>query len=57
MGNILGMGCTFNQSIPSGLPVGRTVGVLKNSDEVFQKVQISVPILVNQVSSVQVVLR
>lgn len=46
-----------NQSIPSGLPVGRTVGVLENSDEVFQKVQISVPILVNQVSSVQVVLR
>jgi cell shape-determining protein MreC len=46
-----------NQSIPSGLPVGRTVGVLKDSDEVFQKVQIAVPILVNQVSSVQVVLR
>jgi len=46
-----------NSNIASGLPVGRTVGVINRSDDVFQKVQVAIPFIVNQVSSLQVVIR
>ena len=46
-----------NINIASGLPVGRTIGVINGSDDVFQKVQVAIPFLVNQVNSLQVVIR